>query len=220
MIVVMQCAARKTLGSGYFHDQAGRRVCFVAQPGRASGEHLIYARPDEPSDAGPSWRAELLSYNQERPGNPFGLATALELYDRPIYQRLAARFGRRKIFILSAGWGLIEPDFLTPMYNITFDSRADPLARRRKSDSYDDFCMLPEDTKESVVFLGGADYLPLFARLTKKINTHRAAFYNSPEPPAIPGLEMARFSASTRFNWHYECAEALLSGRLKVSTYA
>ena len=57
-------------------------------------------------------------------------------------------------YILSAGWGLINSEFLTPYYDITFSAAADNYKRRRKADTYRDFCMLPEDVDELIVFFG------------------------------------------------------------------
>jgi hypothetical protein len=35
------------------------------------------------------------------------------------------RFGLENVYVLSASWGLIRADFLTPYYDITFSSSAD-----------------------------------------------------------------------------------------------
>ena len=61
---------------------------------------------------------------------------------------------------------MIAADFLTPDYDITFSGSADAYVRRGKKDRYKDFCMLPADTVDDIVFFGGKDYLPLFAKLT------------------------------------------------------
>lgn len=64
------------------------------------------------------------------------------------------RFGLHKVYILSAGWGLIRADFLTPYYyDVTFSQSAEGYKRRRKSDRYQDFSMLPEHAEEEIVFL-------------------------------------------------------------------
>ncbi len=77
---------------------------------------------------------------------------------RKVYGRLVVRLGLENVYVLSAGWGLIRADFLTPYYYITFSSRADTYKRRRKTDRYDDFRMLPDDAKNDIVFFGGKDY--------------------------------------------------------------
>ena len=87
--------------------------------------------------------------------------------------------------------------------------------RRKKRDAYSDFSMLPTDTNEQVLFLGGKDYLPLFSRLTAPMRSERTVFYNSATLPDAPGCRLVRFTTKTRTNWHYECASALLRGDLK-----
>jgi hypothetical protein len=42
--------------------------------------------------------------------------------------RLVEKFGIEKVFILSAGWGLIRADFLTPNYDITFSGSAEAFS--------------------------------------------------------------------------------------------
>ena len=91
---------------------------------------------------------------------------------------------------------------------------AESWKRRRKKDAYADFCPLPADTNEKVLFLGGRDYLPLFARLTASVHSTRTVFYNSMRPPDAPGCDLFRFATTTRTNWHYECADALMRGEL------
>ena len=42
----------------------------------------------------------------------------------------------------------------------------------------------------------------------------RVAFYNSMNRPEAPGCTLQRYVTTTRTNWHYECAQALMDGRL------
>jgi hypothetical protein len=109
---------------------------------------------------------------------------AYQLYENNVYGRLVDRFGLRNVYILSAGWGLIRADFLTPSYDITFSPSADAYKRRRKTDQCDDFCMLPGDTKRDIVFFGGKDYQPLFCLLTHAICSKKIVFYNSASVPS------------------------------------
>jgi hypothetical protein len=215
LIIVIQCAARKREDAGYLRTRDGRRVFFVGDPTTAPvREDCLYARPDEPSDQGGSWRDALVRYNENPGSNPLGLLPASELYANVAYRALAAKFGREKTYILSAGWGLIPASFLTPCYDITFSMSAENWKRRRKKDAYADFCLLPADTNEKVLFLGGKDYLPLFARLTASVHSARMVSYNSVRPPDAPGCDLVRFATTTRTNWHYECSDALLRGEL------
>ena len=216
MIVVIQCAARKQLNAGTLRTRAGKPVCFVANPPPAPHDRFAYARPDDLSDTGETWRNVLIRYNRESALNELGLLPACDLYAHSIYRRLAERFGFERLYILSAGWGLIAASFLTPLYDITFSAQAEFYKRRRQSDVYDDFCMLPVTTAEPVVFFGGKDYLPLFHHLTQDVTAPRTAFYRSAQTPDLPGITLVRFETTRRTNWHYECAETFLEGGISL----
>ena len=128
-------------------------------------------------------------------------------------------FGTDKVFILSAGWGLIAAHFLTPNYGITFSNSArkknpyECLSKRYPL--YPNFSMIPKETSSHVVFLGGKDYIPLFCQTTMRI-ARRTVLYNAVVPPDAPGCVLQRYETSTRTNWHYECAQALISGTLAL----
>ena len=145
-----------------------------------------------------------------------GLLPAWQLYDRPVYRELVHALGAENVFILSAGWGLLSADFLTPNYDITFSTTAERYKRRRVQDRYRDFCMLSGDRIEPVVFLGGKDYVTLFQSVTESIRRTRIIFYNSAEAPDAPDCVCIRFETRTRTNWHYECARALIQGALDI----
>jgi hypothetical protein len=69
MIIVIQCAARKKPSAGHLRTKIGQPVLFVANPAMAPADKaVVYARPDDPSDNGESWRTRLLAYNKE-PGH-------------------------------------------------------------------------------------------------------------------------------------------------------
>jgi len=214
MIVVIQCATSKRPEAGRFQTSCGQQIKFVADPSVAPPSDLLYSRPDDASDRGPSWRELLLRYNEGAPKNPFGLLRAIELYENAAYSRLAEKFGTEKTYVLSAGWGLVTGSFLTPDYDITFNRTANRYKRRQHSDVYKDLCMLPADTAEPIFFLGGKEYVPLFVALTKSIIAPKTIFFNSVSPPDAPGCSLARYETSTRTNWHYECAKALIKGNI------
>jgi hypothetical protein len=215
LIVVIQCAARKRKDAGFLQTREGKPVLIVADPASApASDNCVYARPDDPSDHDGSWREVLVRYNEASKNNPLSLLPAFELYERDTYRALVKRFGIDKTYILSAGWGLISASFLTPYYDVTFTANADDWKRRRKRDTYSDLSMLPADTDEEIVFLGGKDYLPLFTRLTAPARSARTVFYNSATLPDAPDCRLLRFSTTTRTNWHYECADALVRGDL------
>jgi hypothetical protein len=217
MIVVIQCAASKQPDYRSFIAPPGKRVHFVANPDAAPPDPtLIYARPDDIFENGKTWRDRLLEYNRYRESNPNNLYPAYMLYENRAYFQLVGRFTVKGVYILSAGWGLVPADFLLPHYDITFSPSADPYKRRRKSDSYNDFRLLPDDTDDQVVFFGGKDYLPLFCELTAGIRGPRTVFYNSATRPDAPGCKLVRYETATRTNWHYECANTFLDGKITL----
>jgi hypothetical protein len=220
MIAIIQCASSKRPDAGFLRRRDGTKVYFVADPTIAPPtDRYTYARPDDLSDTGATWRQVLLQYNSNSGNNPLGLCRAFELYGNDTYRRLVERFGTDKTYILSAGWGLINAAFLTPNYDITFSvaaKRKAPYKFRKKTDRYDDLCMLPADTAEPLAFFGGKDYVPFFCRLTQAVKGARTLFYNSSLSPNAPGCLLEKFSTTTRTNWHYECANAFLDGRINL----
>ena len=214
MIVVIQCAAGKHHHAGYLRTLDGRDVMFVAQP-RSAPPHRarVYARPDELSDRGKSWRTVLREYNAAPDGNPLELLPAWQLYRNQTYEMLGERFGPDRLYVLSAGWGLIPADYLTPNYDITFSKarNVEPFKRRGHRERYEDFS-LPSGSAESIVFFGGRDYIPLFCRLTANAKGERTVFFAGSKANA-PACTLRRFGDPFT-NWHYQCAKDFLDGKL------
>ena len=216
-IIVIQCAKSKKNHAGHLVNNDGRKVLFVARPEEAHArEGHIFARPDDDDGTGVSWRNRLLEHNENSNNNPLGLLTAVELYRNATYERLARHYGHENLYILSAGWGLIAADFLTPAYDITFSNSAESCQRRRQRDIYCDFHMLPDDTSERVIFLGGKSYVELFCSLTGNVKGKRYVFHVSQGEPQAPKCFFKRFETTTRTNWHYECARALIEDRIGI----
>lgn len=220
MRVVIQCAGSKRDG-GYFRDPDGRAVKFVAHPELVSANDragCIFARPDDIASDGRTWRDLVLDYNAQAAirGNPAGLWQASRLYEPSAYDLLVRRFSPEKVFILSAGWGLIRSDFLTPNYDITFSSQAGNAKRRRRGDSFRDMVQVDLASAESMVFLGGKDYLALFSKLTSGSRGERLIYYNSATLPGAPGCRLQKYETTLRTNWHYECAARLVAGGLPL----
>ncbi|WP_212635146.1 hypothetical protein [Aliiruegeria lutimaris] len=189
----------------------------MADPERApQGMPFTYAHPDETADTGSSWRDELLKYNDAPGNNPLGLLPAWQLYQNETYSLLANRYGLGSLYILSAGWGLIAADFLTPKYDITFSAQADAYKRRRKKDQYHDLNMLPVETDEPVVFFVSKEYIPLACSLTKDLRTDRHIFFSSKVAPNAPGCILRKYETRTRTNWQYECAKAFMGGKVGI----
>lgn len=222
MKVVIQCAASKDPKAGYFRT-AGRtahNVKFVADPAMApSIESGMYVRPDDIADTqGRSWRDLVTEYNERLTNeNPHRLFRAYRLYTHRAYGDLVERFGTRSVYVLSAGWGLIRSDFLTPQYDITFSGSAERYKRRGRRDVYRDFRYLPNDGDGPVLFFGGKDYLPLFAKLTAGFKSERMVFFNSHASPQAPGCTLVRYDATRNQNWQYDCVRDFLAGRLSLS---
>ncbi len=229
MKIVIQCAGSKNParpGAG-FRAANNRLIKFVAHPTHPKLPHsdtYAYARPDDMSDGSQTWRERLLDYNKEAPANRLHLLPAYQLYADKAYQGLVRKFGNAQVFILSAGWGLIPADFLTPDYDITFSqAKKVPAHCRRKKcrwkkwdDDYKDTCLLPDDG-DSTIFLGGQDYLPLFYQLTKKLKGTKKVFFNTKSDPDRrlgPGFCTERFQTNRRTNWHYDCAQMLIDGQI------
>lgn len=220
MKIVIQCAGTKnqTPGAG-FRTSDNRLVKFVADPKKApSSGDIAYAHPDERPDGLQTWRERLLDYNKGATTNPLGLLPAYQLYKNPVYKKLVEKFGLEKVFILSAGWGLISADFLTPDYDITFSTarNVEPYCRRNKRDHYADTCILPDDG-EGIIFLGGKDYRPLFCKLTANMKGMKKVFFNSSVDPVLGhGFSTECFPTKCRTNWHYSCAQALIDGDIGI----
>jgi hypothetical protein len=220
MKIVISCAGSKEELAGYMQTCDGKRVIFVAQPKFApqKNDNVIYAAPDGQSDRQVSWRTLLEEYNKNPGNNPLNFYPAYKLYRNKTYKELEKKFGVEHLYILSAGWGMIRADFLTPQYDITFSPRAERYERRKEADDYKDFQMLPDDDDGPIRFFGGKDYIPLFCSLTEKCRSRRIVFYNSAIPPDAPGCDLKRCVIRSRTNWHYECAKSFMSGDLRIDT--
>ena len=229
VIVVMLCAGRKQPDAGHLRRGDGRKVMFVARSHPAPADDgLVYARPDDTADSGISWRKELLSYNQRYQAtgdNPLGLLPAWNLYRNrtypQLYRQLWEKYGPDNLYILSAGWGLIRADFLTPAYDITFSSSARGATahqRRGKRDIYyDDWRMLPADTDKPVVFFGGQEYARFFGELTGGMRPDlRYVFYNARAAPSVPGCRVIKYDTRQTTNWHYAAARDFMNGRIGI----
>ena len=215
MRIFIQCAGRKRPDAATFAASDGRLVRFVAQPASAPARTgYVYARPDNVSDDGRTWRARLIEYN-ERGVNPLNLLPAWQLYEPDAYAALVEKFGTACVYILSAGWGLISAKFLTPAYDITFSQvpKQKRWMRRGKDDAYEDSCLMPDDG-EPLLFLGGKEYLPLLCRLTAGMTCGKTIFFRTADAPDLPaGFTAVRYETHRRQNWHYNCARDPLKQR-------
>jgi hypothetical protein len=224
MRYVIQCAGSKQRDAGSFRTANGRYVAFVADPaGAPATPGVLYAHPDdrsEPADSSsPTWRDLVTQANRRHLSNDCGLLPAGLLYTPSAYAELAEWAGADKLFILSAGWGLVRSDFLLPDYDITFSGSAEAFKRRKRGQRFRDFNELDDAAEEGIAFLGGKDYLPLFLALTASSSaSQRMVFYNSLIPPQAPGCTVQAYPTKRRTNWHYGCAAELADGTLVLPT--
>ncbi|MDE2860112.1 MAG: hypothetical protein OYI31_00755 [Chloroflexota bacterium] len=228
MIVVISCAGSKAPNAGRLLTPDGRPVQFVAHPDLMEESriepNLVYASPDAQSGFGATWRERLAEYNEEHRrtgGNPSDLLPAFQLYKNRIYRDLAGKFGPENVFILSAGWGLIRSDFLTPQYDITFSGLA-PDAERRdygRDAGFRDFNALAEireAVEGPVLCIAGKDYLPIFGNLSEPIDCEKLVIFATNDPPDVPGCRPVRYTGKGGTNWQYRCARDLIDGKLEV----
>lgn len=222
MQVVIQCAGQKNVGpssaQGHFRNSSGKRIKFLAQPQLTeAGDNFICARPDDPSDKrGLTWRQQLLKYN-EKGENPFGLLQAFKLYRCKVYRDLVEHFGIENVFILSAGWGLIRADFLTPAYDITFKSIGDrPETRRCKTDQYFDFQQLPIRGKSPIVCFVTGEYRSRIENLALNREVLFCQRLDAGKPSKSLKENERPFKTRALTNWHYSAAQALISGELRI----
>ncbi|MDD9821079.1 MAG: hypothetical protein OXR07_09425 [Nitrospira sp.] len=216
--IVIACAGSKATDAGYWTTDEGKKVRFVARPGKAQTEgDVICARPDDTDEhSGKTWRALLRDYNCQWRGkgdNDRGLLPAYRLYSRSIYGDLVDKYGVERVFILSAGWGLIRSDFLTPQYNITFAGGAG-CSRRKQSEWYDDCNEMPDSPGEKIYLFAGLAYHKLFCRLIQGKGGERIVFYRSQEIPSCPGCRMKYYATKAQTNWHYVCARDFMNGKI------
>ena len=218
-VAVLLCAAGKNSDAGHLRRRNGQPVRFVAQPNLAPPSKIYtYARPDDDSDIGGTWRDVLAEYNRRsRDANESGLLKAWQLYRNETYRRLVRHFGEKSVYILSAGWGFLPADYLTPWYNITFSPNAEDYKRRGERDSYKDLPLCVDHDDEPMLFFGSQYYIPLFCKLTAQHRGQRVVFYNSARIPSAPGCELINFNTKTKTIWYYECANAFIDGRIVVS---
>lgn len=227
--VVIQCAATKASRAGVFRACDGREVRFVARPELChSKTNVIYARPDDTSDVqNKTWRARLSEYVVENgQENPFGLLRAYQLYTHKAYGTLVRRFGEQHVFVLSAAWGVIRADYLTPAYDVTFNGRAKlkkPEAFLANNAGYEYFQQLPTGAGP-IIFLGGKDYLPLLDTLTGGLRRERVVFTRASHVgSSVPqrksaGMQFKPYGVAARTNWHYQCALDLAEGKIAVES--
>ncbi|HEY2588746.1 MAG TPA: hypothetical protein VGI81_23590 [Tepidisphaeraceae bacterium] len=230
MTIVFPCAAGKDPGAGCLQTAAGQHVRFVAHPELAPAARdydasFVYAHPDDfpPDSERPTWREQLRAYNSESNGNPLGLLRASQLYTHPVYRQLAASIPERGLFILSAGWGLVNAGYRLPHYDITFCKEAESHKRRYHRDPFADWCHLDRSTSGPIVFFALGGYDKLFRKLTASLCWETIVVHGSAHAPKGPSWWRTRYfdwqremQAPNQRTWHYDCASKILSGEISI----
>lgn len=224
-IAIIQCAGKKIKNPGNLKASDGRMIKFVANPDKVPPDDHVYhyARPDECDSDGISWRQKLLEYNQTPNNNPLGLSRAFELYEpKPpyttVYRDLVQCFGVENTYILSAGWGMIRANFLTPDYNITFSSRKDvpkSAVRKANDNSYEDF-RLPNDVEGDFIFFGTPKYASLLRETIEQKEFNIFVYRRNDVKMQEQGFKIIDYRTRTSTNWQYECLRYFLESSSKT----
>lgn len=157
--------------------------------------------------------------------NGHQLLEANTLYKDSIYRKLADCFGER-LYISSAGWGIIRNKFRIPKYDITFKNNKDKSTYRAIKDGFLlDLNHLKEDKnilgKEDIVFLGGLSYVPQFFELTKDLSNKKFILSNGNLSKNLgkklykkindsPLFQIHNFNITDRLNWQIRVAEYVI----------
>lgn len=225
MKIVIQCSASKNPRAGFLAF-GNKRVNFVSRPEHCPSQAgIVNCHPDDIIPNGKqTWREYLIDYNQ-RGDNHANLLPAGNLYKPSVYQELVRRYGSNKLFILSAGWGLVRSEYLLPYYDITFSNQADQCKKRKSSDHYNDFNQLTENAcdtiNEEVHFLGGRSYLGLFYSLLEEYKGPKVVYYRTKPDSKLNdsikkkyysqvGFVYREYQTTISTNWHYDCAKKIL----------
>lgn len=210
--VVMICAREKQDHSSLIHPATNEQITFVAQP---NGVNTFFPHRNIPG-IDMTWR-DYVTNNQYHNVIPF---MVYQLYSHTVYRNLFNSFGER-LFILSAGWGLVKAKFRLPYYNITFSAKAQPENRRRFNNpnpAYDDFKALSNHLNkgEDIVFIGGKDYIKQFIALTIELEGNKIIYYKGCEPAIrLPDAtyKFRRYGLiKQNTNWHYDLAQKFAYG--------
>jgi hypothetical protein len=213
MKVVISCSNKKNGESLIFNSN---EILFVANPQKTERiNNKIYYHPDEKiNNTNKTWREYVIE-------NQSAFLKAYELYFNDIYRKLYSSFGS-DLFILSAGWGIVNSEFNLPKYDITFSKQAEEYKRRTKKIYFNDFNHLKNiSPNEDIVAFIGIDYIGLFYELTKDLTNKKIIFYNSKKLSEIKKAvkqnetyHFKKYQTNIRTNWHYVAAKDFLNGKL------
>lgn len=212
MIIVISCSGSKNGGNLVYKNN---EITFASSPDKENSNSF---KPDsEIPNENRTWREYVNSQENEI------LLESYKLYKPKIYNSLYEKY-ESNLFILSAGWGIINSEFKIPKYDITFSKKAEQNSQRKKTDFFKDFNHLEKvNPNEKIVFLGGADYLKLFYNLTKDLPNEKIIFYKKkniysdlPFLKNESSFKLIKYETKASTNWHYGCAKDLLADKIKI----
>jgi hypothetical protein len=220
-IIVFPCSNEKN-GNEFTHKN--KRIRFRVLSDIDHGQY-------QPDDNSPipnfTWK-EYISSDEIQ--NSPQLQEAKNLYKDDIYRKLADCFGER-LYISSAGWGIIRNKFKIPKYDVTFKNNKDKSTYRANKNGFlKDLNHLKEDKtiigKQDIVFLGGLDYVTQFFELTKDLSSKKFILTNGNLCKKV-GKKLQKkitqsqlftvhnFNFTDRQNWHVSIAEYVIQIYLK-----
>ncbi len=216
MKIVISCSNKKNGGNLIYK---GNEIFFVSKPNLVSKPEISsYFKPDDiiPNEER-TWR----DYTNTQNNNE--LLKAFELYKNPIYKSLYDKF-KNDLYILSAGWGIINSEFRIPKYNITFSKRGEDYTHRENGDNFNDFNDIESiSPTENIIFFGGSDYLRLFYDITKFLPNKKIIFYKKKDITILnpflkdnPQIKLIKCETKASTNWHYGCAKRFLNEELTI----
>lgn len=102
-----------------------------------------------------------------------------------LYEILYERF-KENLYILSAGWGLVNATYRLPEYDITFsNSKNNYNQRKYKDNSFYDFNQLNLESDEDIVFIGSDSYIKSFLNLTIGTRNRKIIYHYGNQPDYI-----------------------------------
>jgi hypothetical protein len=242
-IIVIQCQGRKKEEQKSWR-WGSQQVIFVADKEKYAHSNgasaLVPYEPDDPVSNGSTitWRQMFLEYYQtkRKPAvlqEADGLPEAWQLYKDSVYEHLVRHYGKENVFILSAGWGLVNADYRLPPYNITFSTAentpkyartsVEKLWQRLEPLNYNPLCKIAnKDT--TIYFFGSEKYRDLLYYYADPIPAIKVVFYKSKKKPEdrenysfvnVDGQLKKLDIKLANVRYPYKCAQLFIEGKLK-----
>ena len=207
--IVMMCSKSKKNNSNLRFNN--NNIVFKA----VTNEIINQYKPDDniTENVNYSWR-NFISDNQNHMNIP---CRAYDLYSERVYLDLFLNFNKR-LYIESAGWGIVNAEFRLPNYDITFSQNNNiNTVRNYQLENYNDYNQLTLSQEDDVVFIGTPEYLPLFFELTNELPNRKIIYWKKQSTPInypIPNdtFIYRYYLTNSRMRWFYELAEKFANG--------